>query len=98
MEFLPEGRSYELSRQLLQGAIDVHVHARPHIYSSPRRVDSLQAAVTARNTGMRAIVFKDVFEISNGTAWLVNSVVPDFKVYGGLVMNTLYVGMNPRAV
>ena len=47
---------------------------------------------------MRAIVFKDVFEMSNGTAWLVNRVVPDFKVYGGLIMNTVYGGMNPRAV
>ncbi len=98
MEFLPEGRSYELSRQLLQGAIDVHVHAGPHIFSSPRRVDPVQAAITARDAGMRAIVFKDVFEMSNGTAWLVNRVVPDFKVYGGLIMNTVYGGINPRAV
>jgi hypothetical protein len=47
---------------------------------------------------MRAIVFKDVFEMSNGTAWLVNRHVPNFKAYGGLMMNTVYGGMNPRAV
>jgi hypothetical protein len=46
---------------------------------------------------MRAIVLKDVFEMSNGTAWLVNQQVPDFQVYGGLMLNTVYGGMNPRA-
>jgi len=47
---------------------------------------------------MRAIVFMDVFQMSNGTSWLVNRVVRDFKTYGGLIMNTVYGGMNPRAV
>ncbi len=95
---LPEGRSFELSRDLLVGAIDIHVHAGPHIFSSPRRVDPVQAAIQARDAGMRAIVYMDVFEMSNGTAWLVNRVVPGFRTYGGLIMNTVYGGMNPRAV
>jgi len=95
---LPEGRSLELSKALLKGAIDIHVHAGPHLPSSPRRVDPVQAAVQARDAGMRAIVFMDVFEMSNGISWLVNRVVPDFKTYGGLIMNTVYGGMNPRSV
>jgi hypothetical protein len=97
-KILPEGRSFELSRELLKGAIDIHVHAGPHIFSSPRRIDPFQAAIQARDAGMRAIVFMDVFEMSNGTAWLVNRVVPDFKTYGGIILNTVYGGMNPRAV
>jgi len=95
---LPEGRSFEISRSFLKGAIDIHVHAGPHIFSSPRRVDPVEAAIQARDAGMRAIVFMDVFEMSNGTAWLVNRVVPDFKTYGGLILNTVYGGMNPRSV
>ena len=95
---LPEGRSLDLSQRLLKGAIDIHVHAGPHIFSSPRRVDPFQAAIQARDAGMRAIVYMDVFEMSNGTAWLVNRIVPDFKTYGGLILNTVYGGMNPRAV
>ena len=95
---LPEGRSMELSQELLKGAIDIHVHAGPHIFSSPRRVDPFQAAFQARDAGMRAIVYMDVFEMSNGTAWLVNRVVPDFQTYGGIILNTVYGGMNPRAV
>jgi hypothetical protein len=61
-------------------------------------VDPFEAAIEARDAGMRAIVFMDVFEMSNGTAWLVNRAVPDFTTFGGLIMNTVYGGMNPRAV
>jgi hypothetical protein len=94
---LPEGRSVELSQELLKGAIDIHVHPGPHLFSSPRRVDPVQAAIQARDAGMRAIVLLDCFEMSNGIAWLVNRQVPDFKTYGGLLLNTVYGGMNPRA-
>lgn len=98
LEYLPEGRSLEVSRELLVGAIDIHVHAGPHLPSSPRRVDPFEAATQARDAGMRAIVYMDVFEMSTGTAWLVNQVVKDFPVFGGLILNTVYGGMNPRAV
>ena len=96
--YLPEGRSFELSQELLRGAIDIHVHAGPHLPSSPRRVDPIEAAIQARDAGMRAIVYMDVFEMSTGTAWIVSRVVPDFPVYGGIILNTVYGGMNPRAV
>lgn len=97
LEFLPDGRSYEVSRELLEGAIDIHVHAGPHLPSSPRRVDPFEAATEARDAGMKAIVLMDVFQMTTGTAYLVNRVI-DFPVFGGLVMNTVYGGMNPRAV
>jgi hypothetical protein len=95
---LPEGRTLELSKELLKGAIDIHVHAGPHIFSSPRRVDPVEAATQARDAGMRSIVYMDVFEMSNGTAWLVNKTVPCFHTYGGIILNTVYGGLNPRAV
>lgn len=94
---LQEGRSLELSLKLLNGAIDIHVHPGPHLISSPRRVDPFQAAIQARDAGMRTIVLMDCFNMSNGTAWLVNRRVSDFTVYGGLILNTVYGGMNPRA-
>ncbi len=98
MDLLPQGRSLELSYELLNDAIDIHVHAGPHIFSSPRRIDPIEAAIEARDAGMRAIVYMDVFEMSNGISWLVNRHVPDFKTFGGLIINTVYGGMNPRAV
>ena len=97
LEFLPDGRSFELSKKMLEGAVDIHVHAGPHLPSSPRRVDPFEAATEARDAGMKAIVLMDVFEMSTGTAYLVNQVV-DFPVFGGLIMNTVYGGMNPRSV
>lgn len=96
--FLPDGRTMEQTERLLLGAIDIHVHAGPHIFSSPRRVDPVEAAIQARDAGMRAIVYMDVFEMSTGTAWIVSRVVPDFTVFGGIILNTVYGGMNPRAV
>ena len=95
---LPEGRSFELSQGFLQGAIDIHVHATPHLPSSPRRLDPIQAAIEARDAGMQSIVLMDVFQMTNGVAWIVNRAVPDFKVFGGLILNTAYGGLNPRAV
>ena len=98
MEYLPDGRTFEMSHEILRGAIDIHVHPGPHLPSSPRRVDPFEAAREARDAGMRAIVLMDVFQMSNGTAWLVNRAVPDFQTFGGLILNTVYGGMNPRAV
>ena len=95
---LPEGRSYELSTEILKGAIDIHVHAGPHLPSSPRRVDPFEAATQARDAGMRAIVYMDVFNWSNGTAWLVSRMVEGIDVFGGIILNTVFGGMNPRAV
>lgn len=95
---LPEGRSYELSESLLRGAIDIHLHAGPHLKTSPRSVDPFQAATQARDAGMKAIVYMDVFELSNGTSWIVNRVIKDFLTYGGINLNTVYDGVNPRAV
>lgn len=93
-----KARSYEKTIELLKGAIDIHVHAGPHLRSSPRSVDPIQAAIQARDAGMRAIVYMDVFQMTTGTAWIVSRAVPDFQVFGGIILNTVYGGMNPRAV
>jgi hypothetical protein len=95
---LPVGRTYQKTKDLLKGAIDIHVHAGPHLKSSPRSVTPIQAAKQAKAAGMRALVFMDVFEMSNGTSQLVNEAVPDFLTFGGMNLNTVYGGMNPRAV
>ena len=95
---MQEGRSTDLTYELLKGAIDVHVHPGPHIKSSPRLSDPIQTAIEARDAGMRALVYLDVSQMTNGITWLVNRHVPDFQVFGGLILNSVYDGMNPRAV
>jgi hypothetical protein len=91
-------RSREKSKQLLKGAIDIHVHAGPHLFSSPRSTHPVEAAIDARDAGMKAIAYMDVFNFTVGTAWTVNQVVENFTTYGGIILNTVYGGMNPRAV
>lgn len=67
---------------MLGGTFHIHVHAGPHLKPRPRGVDPLQATEQARHAGMRAVVFKEESEMSDGTAWLVNRHVPGCTVYG----------------
>jgi hypothetical protein len=93
-----QARSMDLPDTLLRGAIDLHVHAGPHLRSSPRRADPLQVAWEARAAGMRALLYLDVFKESAGTAWLVSRMVEGIEVYGGLILASNHGGLNPRAV
>ena len=91
-------RSMELPDELLVGAIDSHVHAGPVLMSNPGHQDPIQVAVEARDAGMRAVVFYDVFGWASGTAWLVNRHVEGIQAYGGYLMNSCHAGLNPRAI
>ena len=53
-------RSRSKSEKFLEGAIDLHVHPGPHLFSSPRSTDPIKTAIEARNAGMRAFAIMDV--------------------------------------
>jgi len=91
-------RSREKSSELLVGAIDLHVHPGPHLMSSPRSTNPIECAIEAREAGMRALVFMDVMTVSSGTAWLTEQVVDGIHCFGGIILNTAYGSLNPRAV
>ena len=91
-------RSMSLPDQLLVGAIDSHVHAGPVLGSNPGHLDPIEVAREARDAGMRAIVYYDVFGWASGTAWLVNRHVEGISTFGGYLMNSCHGGLNPRAV
>ncbi|MGV3576860.1 MAG: DUF6282 family protein [Devosia sp.] len=91
-------RSMELPSELLVGAIDSHVHAGPVLRSNPGHQDPFEVAIEAREAGMRAIVYYDVFGWASGTAWMVNRHVPGIKTFGGYLMNSAHGGLNPRSV
>lgn len=88
----------ELPSELLVGAIDSHVHAGPVLRSNPGHQDPFEVAIEAREAGMRAIVYYDVFGWASGTAWMVNRHVPGIKTFGGYLMNSCHGGLNPRSV
>ena len=88
-----------VATDLLRGAIDIHVHACPHI--NERRVNALTAANQAIAAGMRGMVLIDNFGISSGVAGLVEELITTeqpFSVLGGIVLNQQVGMMNPSAV
>ena len=80
----------------LAGAIDVHVHSFPD--DRPRSIHAIDVAKLAKSRGMRAIVLKNHYDSTAGTAYLVRQVVPDFEVLGGIALNLTVGGINAAAV
>src|SRR5688500_16140005 len=81
---------------VLRGAIDVHVHTAPD--NRPRALHALDAARTARDRGMRAIVLKNHYEWTSGLAFIVRQAVPGIEVFGGVDLNLPVGGLNPSAI
>ena len=82
--------------QLVEGAIDVHVHSYPD--DRPRSVDAIEVTRLARARKMRAIVLKNHYDPTAGLAYLVRKVVPDIEVFGGVALNLTVGGINAAAV
>lgn len=91
-------RNMDLPNQLLMGAIDSHIHAGPVLKSNPSYPDPIQVAMEARDAGMRALVYYDVFGWASGTSFMVNRHVEGIQTFGGYLMNSCHGGLNPRAV
>jgi Family of unknown function (DUF6282) len=84
--------------ELLRGAIDVHVHANPHLFPQNHAQDVVALATQAKEAGMRALAIKDVGVPTTGTAYVVTRLGPGIPVYGSYVMNLANGGINPRGV
>jgi Family of unknown function (DUF6282) len=80
----------------LAGAIDVHVHSYPD--ERPRSIHAIDVAQLAQSRGMRAIVLKNHYESTAGTAYLVRQVVPGIEVFGGIALNLTVGGVNAAGV
>jgi Family of unknown function (DUF6282) len=92
-----------IENELLVGAIDSHIHAYPDFVH--RSQDMIQVAIDASKAGMRALAFKDHWNISANAAYLTQRHIDGMiergelthrvEVYGGT--GTCF-GMNPAAV
>ncbi|MCP8310915.1 MAG: DUF6282 family protein, partial [Candidatus Methylarchaceae archaeon HK01M] len=86
-----------LDLELLEDAIDMHVHTAPDLF--PRSVDDISLAKEAIGVGLRALVLKSHFSITTFRSCLVNQIVgKDIDIFGALVMNQTFGGLNPYAV
>ena len=83
--------------QLMQGAIDFHVHADPDPYHA-RRLDVLDLALQAKEAGMKAVVAKCHHYGTAPLVYLVNKIVPGFTLIGSLTLNSEVGGLNPEVV
>jgi hypothetical protein len=84
--------------ELMQGAIDVHIHANPHVFAQNHALDIIAFAGQAQAAGMRAMVVKDIGHPTTGAAYVVSRLGTGMPVYGAHVMNLASGGINPRAV
>jgi len=82
--------------QVLQGTIDIHVHAAPD--NVPRSIDGLDVAKLARTRGMRGIVLKNHYEPTATLAFFARKEAPGLEAFGGIDLNLTVGGMNPAAV
>ena len=80
---------------LLEGAIDIHIHGAPDIY--PRILNVMDLARHVKENGMRAILVKNHFTMTTGLARIASDET-DFPVFGGIALNLPVGGLNIHAV
>jgi len=80
----------------LKGAIDLHFHAGPDVRE--RKLTYLEAAMQAEKAGMKAILIKSHSTITADIASLIQPLVKDILVLGGIALNYPLGGLNPAAV
>lgn len=97
---------------LLEGVIDIHVHGAPLGGWLAGRPSIVETCVEASDAGMKALVFKDHYTMTNNVAIVVNEMLEKLRfekekqselftpvdVYGGIVLNDTVGGINPKAV
>ncbi|MEG4075412.1 DUF6282 family protein [Microcoleus sp. Pol14C2] len=85
-----------LQKSTIEGAIDFHIHSSPDVI--PRRLDDFEVAKLAARAKMKAVVLKNHYASTAARAVLVNKIVPEIEVFGGVVLNHAVGGINPDAV
>jgi hypothetical protein len=80
----------------IKGAIDFHVHSGPDVFG--RSVNDFEIAELAASAGMRALVLKNHVTSTAARAFLVNKIVPNIELFGGITLNRAVGGINPDAV
>jgi hypothetical protein len=85
--------------RVLKGSVDLHVHPAPS--PLPRRIDAIEAAWSAEQIGMRAIVVKSHHHSTVTDVLALGGYGLDggpVKVFGGIALNSAVGGLNPHAV
>ncbi|MEW6660885.1 MAG: DUF6282 family protein [Bacillota bacterium] len=90
------GEEYEKqAEELLQGAIDMHVHTAPDVF--PRLLNDIEAAEQAKEAGMAGILIKSHVTVTADRAQTAGQAA-GVQVFGGVALNLPVGGINPHAV
>jgi hypothetical protein len=84
-----------LDLELLQGAIDIHIHSYPDLF---KRFSTEEIARNARDLGMRALVFKHHHLATLDRVYYVMQQVKGIDLFPSIVLNYAVGGINPFAV
>jgi hypothetical protein len=87
----------DTARELLRGAIDMHVHASPDPYAA-RRMDARQLALGARDAGMAGLVLKSHEYPTGPLAWALGTEIEGIALYGAVALDHAAGGLNVDAV
>lgn len=82
--------------ELMNGAIDMHVHSSPDI--TPRKLSDIQVARSATEAGLAGVMLKCHYGSTAARASLAGECVNQVKMFGGLVLNRPVGGLNIAAV
>ncbi len=89
-------QSAEKIEELIEGAIDLHVHVSPDVV--PRALDAIEMALECRQAGMKGFLLKDHLTVTSDRAYFVEKACPGIRVFGAVVLNHAVGGLNPSAV
>ncbi|MGV9802398.1 DUF6282 family protein [Mycobacterium sp. NPDC003449] len=84
------------ARSAVTGLVDFHVHAGPDV--RPRLMTWRRLAEDARNVGLAGFVAKSHHVVTVDVAALMQEVVPEIRVWGGVALNRSVGGINPHVV
>jgi hypothetical protein len=87
---------HKLVQEIMQGAIDTHVHTAPDLV--PRKGDDIELATWAAEAGMAGYVSKNHQAPTSGQASAATKAVGRVRVYGSIALNVAVGGINPDAV
>ncbi len=87
----------ELVKEMLQGAVDFHLHASPDPYKE-RSADAIEVAQQAKALGMKGFVLKSHTFPTAPLAQVIKKFVTGIEIIGGIALNRETGGINPYAI
>jgi hypothetical protein len=84
--------------RMLQGAIDMHFHMDSPNPDGTHEEATIATVRKAHALGLRGLVIKNHNEPTATLAFLLRQEIPNFELFGGIVMNRANGGMNVAAV